>query len=127
MGFLTRLHAARGDFSVQVIDANKEPAKAKQIYQKVGRNTVPQIFVDGEYVGGWNELARAASTGRLDAYLDDREWVPPEPKTGLLARLTGRGNRQPRAKGEKVTFNGPPKGAGSDRDEGSPGIAGITQ
>lgn len=34
-----------------------------------GRNTVPQIFIGGEHVGGWDDLYALERTGRLDAKL----------------------------------------------------------
>lgn len=34
-----------------------------------GRRTVPQIFIDGAHVGGFDELAGLEREGRLDAML----------------------------------------------------------
>lgn len=34
-----------------------------------GRHTVPQIFIDGEHVGGFDELAALEREGRLDVML----------------------------------------------------------
>lgn len=34
-----------------------------------GRETVPQIFIDGAHVGGADDLAELDRTGRLDAML----------------------------------------------------------
>jgi glutaredoxin 3 len=34
-----------------------------------GRRTVPQIFIDGEHVGGSDELAALDRAGKLDALL----------------------------------------------------------
>ena len=34
--------------------------------ERSGRNSVPQIFVNGEHVGGYGELAHLAATGVLD-------------------------------------------------------------
>jgi glutaredoxin 3 len=34
-----------------------------------GRNTVPQIFIDGRHVGGSDDLAALERTGRLDPML----------------------------------------------------------
>lgn len=52
-------------------------------------STVPQIALDGRFIGGWSQLATAASSGKLDAYLEGREWEPP--KRNILARLFGKG------------------------------------
>lgn len=34
-----------------------------------GRQTVPQIFIDGEHVGGYDDLAALDKAGSLDAML----------------------------------------------------------
>jgi len=34
-----------------------------------GRNTVPQIFIDGQHVGGCDELVALERSGRLDPLL----------------------------------------------------------
>ncbi len=40
------------------------PAKQKLI-ERTGRRTVPQIFVDGESIGGYEELATMRASGEL--------------------------------------------------------------
>jgi glutaredoxin 3 len=35
-----------------------------------GRRTVPQIFIGGMHVGGYTDLARLESDGKLDALLE---------------------------------------------------------
>jgi glutaredoxin 3 len=40
-----------------------------------GRRTVPQIFIDGEGVGGYTELARLAMRGELTRILEPKEAV----------------------------------------------------
>lgn len=84
-GFLDALQNARPDVEVRFRDAHKDPAGFRAVARKVGRSTVPQIFLDGHYLGGWDDLARAAASGRLDAFLEGREW--PAPKRGLFARF----------------------------------------
>jgi glutaredoxin 3 len=34
-----------------------------------GRTSVPQIFIDGEHIGGCDELVALESAGHLDAFL----------------------------------------------------------
>ncbi|MGB1586547.1 MAG: glutaredoxin family protein [Thermoplasmatota archaeon] len=82
MDFLKALHEERGDFQVAVLDANEQPQAFRQLTAQTRRTTVPQIFLDGGFVGGWSELAQAAKAGQLDAYLDGEDWTPaaPEPK-----------------------------------------------
>lgn len=88
-GYLAALEEARPDVSVKLVDANANPGAFRKVAQAVGRSTVPQIFLDDKYIGGWDDLAKAASNGKLDAFLEGREWTPPA-KKGFLARLLGR-------------------------------------
>ncbi len=78
--FLQALAEARPDIRVESVDANADPARFRKVARTVGRTSVPQIFLDGRYVGGWNELALAASKGRLDAYLAGEMWEEPVKK-----------------------------------------------
>lgn len=75
--FLDALRESRDDVQVRLVDANAQRETFARVAQTVGRSTVPQVFVDDKYVGGWSELSQAASKGRLDAYLDGQEWSPP--------------------------------------------------
>lgn len=70
MEFLQALHEQRGDFRVAAVDANEHPDEFRRAAAHTKRTTVPQIFLDGRFVGGWTELAAAAKKGHLDAYLD---------------------------------------------------------
>lgn len=89
MQFLDALRKERPEIKVKLVDANANPGKFQAVAQQVGRTTVPQIFLDKQYVGGWDDLARAASRGQLDAYLDGGEWKAPEKKKRWWTR---RGN-----------------------------------
>lgn len=44
-------------------------AKAEMIERADGRRTVPQIFIDGQGIGGSDELAALARSGELDRLL----------------------------------------------------------
>lgn len=48
------------------VDAGK---RAEMIQRARGRRTVPQIFVHGRHVGGYDELAALEREGKLDALL----------------------------------------------------------
>jgi len=37
----------------------------KEIHQKTGRSTVPQIYINGHYVGGYDDLSAADRSGEL--------------------------------------------------------------
>lgn len=41
----------------------------REMEEKSGRNTVPQIFINGESVGGYDDIALLNQQGELDAKL----------------------------------------------------------
>ncbi|MBC7505290.1 MAG: glutaredoxin 3 [Sandarakinorhabdus sp.] len=45
------------------------PARAEMLDRSGGRQTVPQIFINGAHVGGSDELASLERDGKLDAML----------------------------------------------------------
>lgn len=45
------------------------PRQAEMQQRRPGATTVPQIFIDGEAIGGSDDLARLEREGRLDALL----------------------------------------------------------
>ena len=46
------------------------PDKRKEMNQRAnGRNTFPQIFIDGKHVGGSDDLAALERAGKLDPML----------------------------------------------------------
>ena len=47
-------------------DADK---RAEMIQRANGRTTVPQVFIDGEHVGGSDDLMRLEMSGQLDERL----------------------------------------------------------
>lgn len=51
------------------IEGNKP--KIKEMLKRTRRNTVPQIFIDGEHIGGFDELAKLDKKGKLNALLND--------------------------------------------------------
>ncbi len=51
-------------------DVTTDPLKEKEMQQRSGRQTVPEIFVDGELLGGCSELFDLDETGELDSRLD---------------------------------------------------------
>jgi glutaredoxin 3 len=85
--FLDALVAERGDVAVKYIDANSQPQKFRAMAQRTHTSTVPQIFVDGTHVGGWDQLARAAGSGRLDTLFDTGAWPEVAKPRGLFAKI----------------------------------------
>ena len=47
-------------------DVTFDREQALEMIERSGRNSVPQIFLDDELVGGYAELAHITSTGELD-------------------------------------------------------------
>lgn len=45
------------------------PRRAEMIQRAGGRATVPQIFIDGQHVGGSDDLVELDRSGRLDPML----------------------------------------------------------
>ena len=50
-------------------DVTNDAAGQRDMIQRSGRRTVPQVFVDGLQVGGSDDLIEANRTGRLDQLL----------------------------------------------------------
>ncbi|QYX57024.1 glutaredoxin 3 [Roseovarius sp. SCSIO 43702] len=54
----------------QEIDVAANPARKPEMIQRAnGGRTVPQIFIDGEHVGGCDDLYALERAGKLDALL----------------------------------------------------------
>jgi len=51
------------------IDITSDPALQEQMVERSGMRTVPQIFVGGESIGGYDSLAHLNATGELDRRL----------------------------------------------------------
>ena len=47
------------------IDISTDADKANEMIERSGNQTVPQIFIDGKSIGGFTELAKLNSTGKL--------------------------------------------------------------
>lgn len=60
----------RKGMTVIVIPASNDKAKRAEMNQRSnGRNTFPQVFINGRHVGGSDELAALERAGKLDAML----------------------------------------------------------
>ncbi len=52
------------------IDVEEHPQRrAEMVRRAEGRSTVPQIFINGEHIGGSDELAALDRAGKLDTKL----------------------------------------------------------
>ena len=51
------------------MDVMMDDKKRAEMRQRTKRSTVPQIFINGQYIGGSDELAELEQAGKLDALL----------------------------------------------------------
>jgi glutaredoxin 3 len=52
------------------IDLDEEPRRRREMVRRAGgRSSVPQIFINGEHIGGCDELYTLDRAGRLDEKL----------------------------------------------------------
>ena len=63
-----RLLAGKGA-RVHEIDVDREPEARRQMMARIGRRTVPQIWIGDRHVGGCDELFALERTGELDDLL----------------------------------------------------------
>jgi glutaredoxin 3 len=61
------LRAKGQDFDV--VDVEAEPERRAEMVERTGRHTVPQIFIGGRHVGGYDDLAALERAGELDPLL----------------------------------------------------------
>ena len=52
-------------FDYSEIDVSKDADKAREMVKRSGRQTVPQIFIDGMSIGGFTELVKLNGAGEL--------------------------------------------------------------
>ncbi|HTE82982.1 MAG TPA: glutaredoxin 3 [Reyranella sp.] len=50
-------------------DVMEDVAKRAEMRERSRRTTVPQIFINGQHIGGSDELAALEQAGKLDALL----------------------------------------------------------
>jgi glutaredoxin 3 len=59
-----RLLSARG-IPYEEVDVSGDDAKRAWLVQTTGRRTVPQIFIKGQAIGGYDDLAALDGAGKL--------------------------------------------------------------
>jgi alkyl hydroperoxide reductase subunit F len=57
------------------VDVTYDEDLQREMIERSGRRSVPEIFIDGELVGGYDDLAHLNSTGELDRKLGLRDVV----------------------------------------------------
>ena len=60
-----RLLMGRGVTEISKIRIDLEPAQRVEMMQKTGRRTVPQIYIDDQHIGGFDELRALDLAGGL--------------------------------------------------------------
>ncbi|MDO8350208.1 MAG: glutaredoxin 3 [Gallionella sp.] len=59
----------RGVTEIEKIRVDLQPESRIAMVEKTGRRTVPQIFINGHHVGGYDDLAELDQAGELKALL----------------------------------------------------------
>ena len=63
------LLARKGVEFTEIVASNDPEKKAEMIQRSNGRATFPQIFINGEHIGGSDEMHALDRAGKLDALL----------------------------------------------------------
>lgn len=64
-----RLLRAKGVADIEKVRVDLEPERRREMMEKTGRRTVPQIWIGERYVGGCDDLYALDRAGGLDALL----------------------------------------------------------
>ncbi len=64
-----RLLANKGVTEINKVRVDLQPEKRDEMIEKTGRRTVPQIFIDGRHIGGFDDLRALDQAGGLDPLL----------------------------------------------------------
>ena len=64
-----RLLLSKGVKNINKIRVDLEPELRLEMMEKTGRGTVPQIYIDERYIGGFEELRALDLSGNLDPLL----------------------------------------------------------
>jgi glutaredoxin 3 len=70
-GYCARAKALleRKGAAYQETDVMEDSVKRAEMRERSKRTTVPQIFINGQHIGGSDELAALEQAGKLDALL----------------------------------------------------------
>ncbi len=69
--YCTRARQLLENKGIEFIDfrIDQDPEKRKEMIAKSGRNTVPQIFINNQHIGGCDDMYALESKGQLDKLL----------------------------------------------------------
>ena len=60
-----RLLRAKGVEAIEKVRVDLDPAQRAEMMTQTGRRTVPQIYIGGKHIGGYDELAALDRAGAL--------------------------------------------------------------
>ena len=60
-----RLLKSKGVEEIEKIRVDLDPGRRKEMMDRTGRRTVPQIFIDDEPIGGFDDLRKLDQSGEL--------------------------------------------------------------
>lgn len=64
-----KLLLSKGVKEIDKIRIDLDPSRRDEMIEKTGRRTVPQIFIGGTHVGGYDDLSALDRAGGLDPLL----------------------------------------------------------
>jgi len=76
-----RLLTAKGADITEIDVMFESQSRDEMIERSGGRRTVPQIFIDGRHIGGYDDLSALDKTGELDRLLAAPAPLSHSPKT----------------------------------------------
>ena len=68
-----RLLVAKGVKAINKIRVDLQPEQRLEMMEKTGRRTVPQIYINDQHIGGFEELHALDLRGQLEPLLDSNE------------------------------------------------------
>ena len=66
-----RLLGSKGVKDIEKIRVDLLPERRREMMEKTGRRTVPQIYIGATHVGGFDDLAALDEAGGLDPLLNE--------------------------------------------------------
>jgi glutaredoxin 3 len=68
-----RLLTSKGVKQIDKIRVDLDPEQRMEMIEKTGRRTVPQIYINNQHIGGFDELRALDMKGQLDSLLVSNE------------------------------------------------------
>ena len=66
-----QLLLSKGVDHIEKVRVDLDPQQRDLMIQKTGRRTVPQIYIGGTHVGGFDDLSALNRTGGVDTLLQE--------------------------------------------------------